>query len=172
MIKYVIVSLILIGVMLGQSTPPNTSAFPSTTVSFNLSPITLPGVKSTVAGAETDVLLTPSNSFQVGETTLTSSSMIFVGGRGNYVIKSVSDFIQNHSPNLNGYQFQFGFTGSVGVVKPVGVVGNPHWGERGGVFLNYAVNGQWGMGVDAEWGNFPGVQHNTWTFAFGPNFHF
>lgn len=153
-------------------TPPATTAFPETSVTFNLAPITLPGLKASVAGAETDVLVAPSPSFQVGETSLASSSMIFEGGRGQYVIKPISTWLQNHSPNLNGYQFQFGLTGSAGVVKPVGAGGTAHWGERAGVFVNYAVSGQWGLGVDAEWGNFPGVAHNTWTLAVGPNLHF
>lgn len=147
-------------------------AFPTTSTQLTLSPITLPGLTNSVAGAETDVLISPSPMLALGETTLTSTSMVFAGGRFNYVIKPVSTWIQNHSPNLNGYQFQFGLTGSVGVVKPVGNIGSPHWGERAGGFLNYAINGQWGAGVDIEWGNFPGVQHNTWTFAVGPNFHF
>jgi hypothetical protein len=151
-------------------TPP--SAFPETTVTLNLSPITLPGLTNTVAGAETDVLISPSPNLSFGESTLASSSMIFAGGRANYVIMPVSTWIQNNSPNLNGYQFQFYVTASLGVVKPVGVSGNPHWGERSGVGLNYAINGQWGAGFDAEWGNFVGVQRNTWTLAFGPNFHF
>lgn len=155
-----------------QTPEPIPSAFPSTTVTFNLSPITLPGLKSTIAGAETDILISPSNSLSVGETTVTGASMLFVGGRAQYVIKPVSQFIQTHSPNLNGYQFQFGVTSSLGVVKPVDIAGTAHWGERAGVFLNYAINGQWGMGLDTEWGNFPGVQHNTWTLAFGPSFHF
>ena len=153
-------------------TTPAPSAFPETTVTFNLSPVSLPGVKSTIGGAETDVLIAPSPEFQLGETTLTGSSLLFVGGRGQYTIKPISTWLQNHSPNLNGYQFQFGVTSSLGVVKPIGQTGTAHWGERAGAFVNYAINGQWGMGVDAEWGNFPGVQHNTWTLAFGPDFHF
>jgi len=148
------------------------STFPETTVSLSLSPISLPGNKSTLAGAETDVLINPSNTFALGPTSILGSSMVFTGGRVNVVIKPISTYIQNHSPNLNGYQFQFGVTSSVGVVKPVGSVGNVHWGERAGVFVNYAINGNWGTAVDVQWGNFTGVQSNTWTLAFGPNFHF
>jgi hypothetical protein len=171
--KTLLTVLVLSIASLAQTEPaPQTTAFPETSVTFNLAPITLPGLKSTIAGAETDILIAPSNSFSLGETTLTGSTMIFAGGRAQYVIKPVSTWIQTHSPNLNGYQFQFGVTSSLGVVKPVGTVGTPHWGERAGVFLNYALNGQWGLGVDAEWGNFVGVQRNTWTLGVGPNFHF
>jgi hypothetical protein len=167
-----LLTLLILSIASFAQTAPTPGAFPETTVTFNLSPVTLPGVKSTIAGAETDILIAPSNSFQLGETTVTGSSMLFAGGRVQYIVKPVSTFIQNHSPNLNGYQFQFGLTGSAGVVKPVDIAGTSHWGERAGVFLNYAINGQWGMGVDAEWGNFPGIVHNTWTLGFGPDFHF
>jgi hypothetical protein len=175
-VKHLFALLLLTALAFAQDQAPPapgaTSAFPTTTVSLSLSPIMLPGTKGSVAGAETDVMIAPSNSFQLGETTVTGASMLFVGGRGNYVIKPVSTYIQNHSPNLNGYQFQFYLTGSVGVVKPVGSVGAAHWGERAGAGLNYAINGTWGTGLEAQWGNFPGTVHNTWTLAFGPNLHF
>jgi hypothetical protein len=174
--KYLLAAVILsVAVCFAQAVPPApgaTAAFPTTTMSLSLTPMTLPGVKGSIAGAETDVMVKPSNTFSVGETTLVNSAMIFVGGRGEYVIAPISTYIQNHSPNLNGYQFQFGLTGSAGVVKPVSSVGAPHWGERAGVFMNYAINGTWGAGIDAEWGNFPGTVHNTWTLAFGPSIHF
>lgn len=178
MIKYLVTSLVLVGMMFAQTAPktgPNTDqvpAFPSTTTSINFNPITLPGVKSSVAGMQTDVLIAPSNTFQLGPSTLVNSDMVFAGGKGVYFIQAVSNWIQNHSTNLNGYQWQFGLTGTLGVVKPVGTVGTAHWGESAGVVVNYAVNGTWGMGLDAEWINLPGVQHNGFKLGFGPNLHF
>jgi hypothetical protein len=166
-------ALLLVASAFAQTAPtPTTGAFPETTVTLNLTPIVLPGLSNSQGGAETDIMIAPSNAFAIGESTLVSSSMVFTGGRGNYIIKPLSTWLQNHSPNLNGYQFQFGLTGSLGVVKPISSPGTAHWGERAGVFLNYAINGQWGTGFEAQWGNFPGIQHNTWTLAFGPNFHF
>lgn len=153
-------------------TAANPSAFPETSVSINLAPINLPGLKTSVAGVETDVMIAPSEYLSLGETTIVSPSMVFTGGRYNYQVEAVSSWIQNHSPNLNGYQFQFYLTGSAGVVKPVGSTGTGHWGERAGIGLNYAISGTWGTAFEAQWGNFPGVAHTTWTLAFGPNVHF
>lgn len=153
---------------------PQPTAFPSTTVNFNLTPITLPGAKTSVAGAETDVKLKITQNFSVGETSLLSGDYSFIGGRGDYVIPQFSKWLQNHSPMLNGYQFQLGITGSTGVVRtPAGAgVNASHWGQRAGVFLNYAVSGNVGLGAEAQWCNLPGYAHTTYSVAFGPNFHF
>src|SRR4029077_6001335 len=78
MLCTLIVALVLCVGLSAQTTPPTpTSAFPETTVSFNLSPITLPGLKNSVAGAETDIMIAPSGSFEVGETTIASSQFVF-----------------------------------------------------------------------------------------------
>lgn len=158
--------------LLGQT--PQPTAFPSTTYNFNLTPITLPGAKTSVAGAETDVKIKITPNFGLGETTLISGNYSFIGGRGDYVIPSFSRWLQRVSPTLNGYQFQLGLTGSIGVVRtPVGVGQNQsHWGQRAGMFLNYAVTGNVGLGVESQWTNLPGYAHTTYSIAFGPNFHF
>lgn len=169
----------LVAAMLGvglfasaQATQP--SAFPSSTYNFNLTPITLPGAKTSVAGAETDVKLKITQNFGLGETTLISGNYSFIGGRGDYVIPQFSKWLQNISPTLNGYQFQLGVTGSLGVVRsPIGFgVQQSHWGERAGMFLNYAVSNNVGLGVEAQWTNFTGYAPGAYSIAFGPNFHF
>lgn len=150
------------------------SAFPSTTYNFNLTPITLPGAKTSVAGAETDVKLKITQNFALGESNLISGDYSFIGERSDYVIPAFSKWLQNVSPTLNGYQFQLGVTQSLGVVRtPIGVGQQAsHWGERAGAFLNYAVSGNVGLGVEAQWTNLPGYAHSTYSIAFGPNFHF
>lgn len=153
---------------------PQPSAFPSSTYNFNLSPISLPGAARSVTGAETDVKLKITQNFDLGETTLISADYSFIGGRGDYVIPSFSRWLQRVSPTLNGYQFQLGATGSVGVVRSPISLGQQqsHWGQRAGMFLNYAVASNVGLGVEAQWCNFPGYAHSTYSVAFGPNFHF
>jgi hypothetical protein len=47
-----------------------------------------------------------------------------------------------------------------------------HWGERAGGGINYAINGTWGLGAEAQYCKFPGYANNTYSVAFGPNFHF
>jgi hypothetical protein len=150
-----------------------TPAFTGTTVSFNLTPITLPGGKQTLSGAETDVMLSPTPNNAFGETTLINSAYTFLGGRYNRLFPSVSKWLNNLSPNLNGLAFQFGLTGSLGVVNIPGNATPTHWGERAGGFLNYQIGSSaFGLGVEAQWCNFPGYAHNTYSVAFGPNFHF
>ena len=162
----------------GQTTSPaaptpQPTAFPSTSVTFNLAPLTLPGAKTSVAGAETDVKVKISTNFDIGETTLVSADYTFVGERSDYVIPQFSKWLQNTSPTLNGYQFQLGVTQSLGVSRgQLGPNGTSHWGERAGAFLNYSFNGTTGLGLEAQWCNFPGYVHNTYSLAFGPNFHF
>lgn len=171
-LKLVLVSLLLVLPMFGQTTQP--SAFPSTTYNFNLNQITLPGAKTSLAGAETDVKLKITQNFSLGETSLISGDYSFIGGRGDYVIPAFSRWLQNISPTLNGYQFQLGLTGSVGVVRTPVALGQSasHWGEGAGIFLNYAVSGNVGLGFEGQWRNLPGYAHTTYSVAFGPNFHF
>jgi hypothetical protein len=170
-----------IGVARGQTTTsapapstPAPTAFPSTTYNFNLTPITLPGAKTSLTGAESDIKIKITPNFDLGETSLIGPDYVFLGGRGDYVIPQFSKWLQNVSPTLNGYQFQLGLTGSIGVIRtPVGVgTSQSHWGQRAGMFLNYSVSGNVGLGLEGQWCNLPGYAHTTYSVAFGPNFHF
>ncbi len=154
--------------------PPQLApAFSDTTVTFNLTPISLPGLGQSLSAAETDVILNLTTNNQIGETTLVGTNFTFVGGRYNRIIPQVSNWLNNLSPNLNGMQFQVGVTSSLGVVRDNST---SHWGERAGVFANYAINNTWAMGLDVEANNLPGqpTQHGNWNYslAFGPSFHF
>jgi len=155
----------LVATCVAQAPP---SAFESTSISFNLTPITLPGQQQTLSGAETDALVhfTPNNIF--GETTLISTSP-FVGGRYERVFPSIANWLQNHT-SLTGGNFQAGITMSLGVVK----ADKTHWGERAGIFLKYAPSGasNFNIGIDAEWNNLPGIAHHIPSIAVGPNFRF
>jgi hypothetical protein len=156
---------------LAQTQP---SAFPTTTYNFNLTPISLPGAKTSVAGAESDIKLKITTNLALGETNIISGNYSFIGERADYVIPQFSKWLQNVSPTLNGYQFQLGLTQSLGVTRTPQSLGASasHWGERAGVFLNYAVSNNVGLGAEAQWCNFPGYAHSTYSVAFGPNFHF
>lgn len=165
---------ILVAFGAAQTSTTSSSAFPSTSVTFNLTPVTLPGAKTSLAGAETDAKLKVSTNLAIGETNLIGGDYAFIGERSDYVIPQFSKWLQNTSPTLNGYQFQLGVTQSLGVIRsPVSAGTNAsHWGERAGMFLNYAMNGNTGLGFEAQWCNFPGYAHSTYSIAFGPNFHF
>lgn len=146
--------------------PP--SAFASTTISFGLTPLSLPRSGQTLTGMETDALVhfTPNNIF--GETTLISNSP-FVGGRYDRVFPSVAKFLQNHT-SLTGGNFEAYATVSLGVV----LSDKERWGERAGIGLKYAPSGSdnFNIGVEAQWNNFPGIAHNIPSVAVGPNFRF
>jgi len=161
------VAILLSVVACAQSTPP--PAFSDTTITFNLSPITLPHAGQSVSGAETDALISFTTNNHIGMTTLINPGFTFVGERYNRTFPSISNWLNNVSANINGMQFQFGLTQSLGVVH---LGSTSHWGERAGAFVNYSINNTWGVGVEAQWCNFPGYQHNTYSVAFGPNFHF
>ncbi len=168
--------LMAVGLAGGQTPTPAPTAFSDTTISFNLTPITLPGAGSSVAGAETDITLNLTTNNQLAETNLIGGNYAFIGGRFNRVIPQISKALNNASANLNGLAFQFGVTGSLGVVKSPStlVLGGTqsHWGQRAGVFVNYAINGTWGLGFESQWCNLPGFVHTSYSIAFGPNFHF
>lgn len=158
--------LVLSFAVLAQTPAPG--AFDSTTINFSLTPVTLPGIGQTLAGAETDVLVnfTPNN--VIGETTLISNSP-FIGGRYERIIPSIAKFLQEHTA-LTGANFEAGFTVSLGVVDG----SKPHWGERGGIFLKYAPSGStnFNIGLDIEANNLPGVVRWAPSIALGPNFRF
>lgn len=167
--------LVLVAVAASAQATPK-SPFAESTMSFNLSQISLPGQQQTLAGMESDALITFSEYLNVGETTLISTSP-FIGGRYEIVIPAVAKYLQNHS-SLSGANFQFGITGSAGVVKSSLA---SHWGERAGIFLKYAPAGNqnFNLGIDIEANNMPGIdpsnaKYGHWvpSVAVGPAFRF
>jgi hypothetical protein len=129
------------------------SAFADTTYTFGLTPITFPGVGTTLAGAESDILVsfTPNNA--AGPSTLISN-VTFVGGRYDRTFPAVANWIQNHTA-LTGYNYQFYATGSLGVVKAA----TNHWGERAGLGLRWAPAGSTSFSVafEAQANILPGI---------------
>lgn len=168
------ISIVLLSTLCLAQAPPN--PFSTSTISFNLTPVTLPGQQQTLSGMETDALINFSEYIHVGETTLISTSP-FIGGRYEVVIEPVSNYLQNHTA-LTGSNFQFGITGSVGVVKSSL---KSYWGERAGIFLKYAPAGSsnFDLGIEVQANNMPGIdpsnlKYGHWvaSVAVGPNFRF
>lgn len=146
--------------------------FNQTTFNFNLAPISLPGGLNTLSATEADLMLKITDKDQIGSTNLLNQDMVFVGGRYNRLLPIVSEWINNHSGVINGYKFQFGLTASLGSVRVSGAPKGGYWGERAGFFANYGINDNWGIGLEAQWNNFPGVARHTPSIALGPSFHF
>jgi hypothetical protein len=147
---------------------PVASAFADTTVSFGLTAVTLPSRVTTLSGAETDILLNVSANNVLGESNLISGAP-FLGGRYIRLFPSASKWIQEHSAFTGGH-FQVGATTSFGVVKS----STPHYGERFGFVLNYAPEGSstFGLGLDVEANNLPGIARWVPSIAIAPTFHF
>lgn len=171
--KTAIAVLILTLAAVAQTTPPP-SAFSTTSISFGLTPITLPGTsQGTLSGAETDIMfpLTTNNHF--GQTILIGDST-FIGGRYERVIPSIAKYLQNHTA-LTGGNFEFSVTSSLGVVKGA----KSSWGGRAGFSLKYAPAGStsFNIGFEAQ-ANYlpnyagPNSQHWVPSLAIGPNFRF
>jgi hypothetical protein len=174
-----VIGFLILTMVLGcyaQTTPTPTSTststptpFSSASVSFSLTPITLPNYGQTLPGVETDTLFHFTTYNLIGPTVLVSGNS-FVGGRYNRIFPSVSTWLQNHTA-LTGSNYQVGFTLSGGVVE----TGKSEWGGRGGLFVNYALNGTWAMGFEAQANYLPGMfKQGKWgpSIAVGPNFHF
>ena len=166
MTKYILAFLLVSVAAFAQTT---TNPFASSTVSFGLTPITLPTIGQTLAGAETDTLFHFTTNNMVGSTIVVSSST-FIGGRYNRIFPFISSYLQNHTA-LQGNQFQVGLTLSGGITE----TSKTQWGGRGGIFVNYALNNSWAMGFEAQANYLPGiVTVGKWapSVAVGPLFRF
>ena len=170
-LKAILFALCLLGfahISLAQTAKPAASAFTDTTVSFGLTPVTLPSLGKTLAGAVTETSVNISTNNALGEMTLISTSP-FVAGEYARMFPGASKWIQSHT-NFAGANFQIGIKAQFGVVKAA----KSYWGEGAAVFVNYAPSGSssFGLGLQAGWMNLPGIQHNVPEIAVGPNFHF
>jgi len=158
-----------------QTTPPAApapSAFPSTNFSVILTPTQLPGGKSSVTGTMNGASITVTPNLDVENLNVISTSFNYFSGGAKYFFPSLSKALNNASPTLNGYNFQFYLTGTLGSVRVLGGPQGGHWGETIGGGINYALNGSVGLGVEAQYAKLPGYANNTYLVAFGPNFHF
>lgn len=136
-----------------STTALNCPAFNGNTMSFALTPVTLPSFGKTLSGAQTDELFSLTTNNQFGATFLVSSST-YVGVRYKRTLAGVSSWLQNHTA-LTGNHFQAGLSFSGGTVK----ASKTQWGADGSFFLNYAPNGSnnWAVAIDAGAGYFPGI---------------
>lgn len=127
-------------------------------------PLTIISRSGSGTGSETDALVAALHPFSIGETTIVSSKLSFIGGRADFAITPLSTWIQNHSA-LSGSKFQMGPTLSFGGFKAGGTF---HYGERAGIFVNYSLGWAVGMQFEAQWNHFPGYANDAPSFSFGP----
>lgn len=142
----------------------------------------LPGGKSTVAATDQGFSFTPTPNFDLRYDTFiapnpnSSSTFTAFFGGFNYRLPILSTKVNNVSPTINGFRFQFYITGSAGVdrVTDSSGVTKQHYSFLGGGGVNYDLtqSGKWTLGVEAEYAKLPGLVNNTAVVKFGPAIHF
>jgi len=164
-----------------QATPPATPApaFSTQAFSFQANAIALPGGKQTTAGALTGATLQITQNFDLRQTDFvaTGSNISAFFGGVDYTIAPFSKWLDNISPNLDGYNFQLQATASMGVdrVTPAGSTNiAEHYAFLAGGRLSYAIAGSntWGLVADIEYAKLPGLANNTVIVSVGPTIHF
>lgn len=163
--------LVLSAAALAQNAP-----LPTQTWSTTFAPMSVPGIGQTFAGTIADVGVSPTTNTTFALETIQAPSspnfLGFYGGAANYRIPKLSTWINEISPNLSGYRFQFTVLGSIGVVRASN--GN-HFGATAGGRFDYALSaaGTWTLGVEARAVRLPYTTAG-WkpAFSFGPAIHF
>lgn len=146
-----------------------------TPVSFTATAIALPGGGTTIAAAETGVLVNVTNNFSLRDKNVVGSNFQYFGGGFNYYLPSLSTALNNISPTLDGLRFQFWITGSAGVDRVTqSSLTNEHYAFTAGGGVSYALSasGTWTLGAEVEYAKFPGLANNTAIVKLGPSIHF
>lgn len=170
--------ILIVAVLLAAVVPMHAQS----TFALNAQPIALPAGGQTVAGSISGLSFSPVPNVDLREDNIVVStpaaqgtSMAFFGGF-NYRVLELSRFLQNASPTLNGYRFQFYVTGSAGVDRVTDAAGNTrqHYAFLGGGGISYLINasGSWQIGVEVRYAKLPGIANNTAIVGVGPSFHF
>lgn len=159
----------------GTAAAQSTTSFTTT-----LSAVSLPGSGGqTMAGslAGLDLAVTPN--FSLRQTTLVSSGAQTNGyfGGGAYTLAPLSKKLNNASPNLNGFDFQFQIDAGAGELRVSDAKGAVHtsWAGLFGGTVSYKIKGSntWSLGVKIEDLFASSLPHkNNLLIALGPSIHF
>lgn len=181
--KYVITSLLyfcfLSVVAAQETTPPPAPTVGTFSVAANA--IALPGKNnSTLAAAMTGVTLQVTPNFNLRQTNFVSSGAetnAYFGGF-DYTIPKFSKWLNDISPNLNGYDFKLQATASVGASRIANPTTNDviqHYAFLVGGRLQYAIKGSstYSLVLELDDFNSPGLaKRNNLVVAAGPVIHF
>jgi len=177
------VSLFLLGMAGGLPAGAQTTSTAASYQTFSLTgqAIALPGNHQTVAASVSGLTFTPTPNFDLREDNVLvpgTNLMGFFGGF-NYRLPAISTALNNVSPTLNGYSFQFYLTGSAGVdrISPPAGSSLPvaqHYAFLAGIGFNYKLSkgGAWTFGGEARYAKLPGYANNTAIIGVGPTLHF
>lgn len=169
--KLALVITLLFAVSLFAQNAP----LPTQTWSTNFAPVSIPGLGQTFAGTIADLGIAPTpNSVVALETIQAPSAANFAGFYGagyRYQINAFSKWLNDLSPNLSGYRFQFTVLGSAGAVV---VANGNHFAATAGGRVDYALSstGSWTLGVEVRAVRLPYVVQG-WkpAVSLGPAIH-
>lgn len=169
--------MITLGLLLTFAVPAYSQTAPFAAFSLTAQPIALPGGHQTVAGTVAGMTFTPTANFDLREDNILAPGANFQGffGGFNYRLPIISTAVNNISPNLNGYRFQFYVTGSAGVDRiTLPAQTKQHYAFLAGGGVNYDLTGtgRWTMGFELRYAKFPGNANNTVVVSMGPELHF
>ena len=145
------------------------------TFTLNASPISLPGIGTTVAGSDSGFKFQATMNFALREDNITASGFQFYGGGFNYALAALSNKLNNISPNLNGLQFSFYITGSAGVDRITSLpTAAQHYAFMGGGGFLYRLSttSAWATGIEVKYAKFPGYNNNTFVVSVPIAFSF
>lgn len=152
---------------------------PTSTFSFNASPMSLPGAKGTFVGTDAGVTFSPTANFDLAEHNIVSSDgklSSFMGGV-SYRLPALSLKANNMMPTVSGFRLLFGVSALVGIDRVKDVLGNTrqHYSALALATFSYALNSTatWQFGGNVGMARFPGFA-TGWTpvLEVGPQFHF
>ena len=158
---------------LAQNAPVNQETF-----SLTAQPVALPGGGHTVAGTVAGFTFSPTPNVDL------RSDNIFVAGSGfkgffggfNYRLPILSTKLNNVSPNVSGFRFQFYLTASAGIDQITSGSGKTqqHYAFLAGGGVNYdlTASGKFSFGAEVRYAKLPGLANNTAIVSVGPAFHF
>lgn len=168
------ISLVVLSLAIaGLAQVPNPDPAPGTSTSFtmNLTPVTLPGNKTTLTGVSSGIAFTVTPNFDVKELNLNSSGDSYYGFGANYRLPIISTALNNVSPNINFLAFQFYLNGTVGANYGPGAT-QSHWSETVGGGVDYYINNTWSFGGEADYAHLVGYNNKALILFIGPKLHF
>lgn len=173
MLKFHLVSILVIGFLLAGVAEAQTSTPSVQTFSLTSSALSLPGGGKTVAATNAGATFNVTTNLQLRSDNILTTDGSFYGyfGGVNYFLPVLGRKLNDISPNLSGGRFHFYVTGSAGVDQ---AYGKQHYAflAGGGVFYDLTASGKWTLGGEARYAKLPGYANNTAIVSVGPAFHF
>lgn len=146
------------------------------TFSLTTQAVAIPGSETgqqTLAAAVTGIAMTITPNFDLRQDDVITSDGHLQGyfGGFTYRLPVLQRKLNNMSPTLNGYNFQFYLTASAGQDR---VGKDTHYAFLAGGGLNYKMgkSGTWTFGCEVRWAKLPGYRNSTALVSVGPTLHF